>query len=62
MVQVAKGTGQKPPKFEDHTPDLNQGMEDLLEWNELARDNCNLIKQNYQGLYPIGSNGNKYDM
>ena len=30
MVQVAKVTGQEPPKFEDHTPYLNQGMEDLF--------------------------------
>ena len=36
MVQVAKATGQEPPKFEDHTSYSNQGMEDLLELNELA--------------------------
>ena len=36
MVQVAKTTGQEPPKFKDHTPYWNQGMEDLLELNELA--------------------------
>ena len=36
MVQMAKATGQEFPKFEDHTPYLNQGMEDLLELNELA--------------------------
>ena len=36
MVQVAKAAGQEPPKFEDHTPYLNQGMEDLLELDELA--------------------------
>ena len=35
-VWVACATGQKPPKFEDHTPYLNQGMEDLLELNEVA--------------------------
>ena len=26
----------KAPEFEDHTPYLNQGMEDLLELNEIA--------------------------
>ena len=36
MVQVAKATGQEPPKFEDHTPYSNRGMEDLLQLNELA--------------------------
>ena len=36
MVQVAKATGQEPPKFKDHTPYSNQGMEDLLKLNELA--------------------------
>ena len=36
MVWVAHATGQEPPKFEDHTPYLNQGMEDLLELNEVA--------------------------
>ena len=36
MVQVAKAAGQEPPEFEDHTPYLNQGMEDLLKLNELA--------------------------
>ena len=36
MVQVAKATGQKPPKFEDYTPYSNQGMEDLLKLNELV--------------------------
>ena len=36
MVQVAKATGQEPPKFEDHTPYSNWGMEDLLELNELV--------------------------
>ena len=36
MVQVAKATGQEPPKFEDHTPYSNQGMEDLHELDELA--------------------------
>ena len=35
MVQVAKATGQEPPKFKDHTPYSNQGMEDLLKPNEL---------------------------
>ena len=34
MVQVA--TGQEPLKFEDHTPYLNRGMEDLLKLNELV--------------------------
>ena len=28
--------GQEPPKFEDHTPYLNWGMEDLLKLNELV--------------------------
>ena len=36
MVWVAQATGQEPHKFEDHTPYLNQGMEDLLELNEVA--------------------------
>ena len=36
MVQVAWATGQEPLKFKDHTPYLNQGMEDLLKLNELA--------------------------
>ena len=36
MVQVPKATGQEPLKFEDHTPYLNQGMEDLLELNKLV--------------------------
>ena len=36
MVQVGHATGQEPPKFEDHTLYLNQGMEDLLEMNEVA--------------------------
>ena len=36
MVQVAKATGQESPRFKDHTPYLNRGMEDLLEWNKLA--------------------------
>ena len=36
MVQVAKAAGQEPPKFEDHTPYSNQGMEDLLKLDELA--------------------------
>ena len=36
LVQVAKATGQEPPKFKDHTPYSNRGMEDLLELNELA--------------------------
>ena len=35
MVQVAQATGQDPPKFKDHTPYLNQGMEDLFELNEV---------------------------
>ena len=36
MVQLAKATVQEPPKFEDHTPYSNQGMEDLLKLNELV--------------------------
>ena len=36
MVWVAQATGQEPPRFEDHTPYSNQGMEDLLELNEVA--------------------------
>ena len=36
MVQVARATGQEPPKFEDHTPYSNQGMEDLLKLNKLV--------------------------
>ena len=36
MVQVAKATGQEPPKFKDHTPYSTQGMQDLLKLNELA--------------------------
>ena len=36
MVQVAKAAGQEPPKFKDHSPCLNWGMEDLLKLNELA--------------------------
>ena len=36
IVRVAQATGQEPPKFEDHTPYLNQGMKDLLELNEVA--------------------------
>ena len=36
MVWVAHATGQKSPEFEDHTPYLNQGMEDLLKLNEIA--------------------------
>ena len=36
MVWVAQATGQEPPKFKDHTPYLNQGMEDLLELNKVA--------------------------
>ena len=36
MIQVAKATGQEPPKFKDHTPNLNLRMEDLLELNELV--------------------------
>ena len=36
MVQVAKAAGQKPPKFEGHTPYSNWGIEDLLELNELV--------------------------
>ena len=36
MVQVAKAAGQEPPKFKDHMPYSNWGMEDLLELDELA--------------------------
>ena len=36
MVWVAQATGQEPPKFEDHTPYSNRGMEDLLKLNEVA--------------------------
>ena len=36
VVRVAYATGQKPPKFEDHTPYPNRGMEDLLKLNEVA--------------------------
>ena len=36
LVQVAKGTGEEPPEFEDHSPYSNWGMEDLLELNELV--------------------------
>ena len=36
MVQVAKATGQEPPKFEDHAPYSNWGMEDLFNLNELV--------------------------
>ena len=31
---MAKATGQEPPKFKDHTPYSNWGMEDLLKLNE----------------------------
>ena len=34
MVWVACTTGQEPPKFKDHTPYSNRGMEDLLKLNE----------------------------
>ena len=33
---MAHATGQEPPKFEDHTPYSNRGMEDLLKLNEVA--------------------------
>ena len=36
MVWVAQATGQGPSKFKDHTHYLNQGMEDLLQLNEVA--------------------------
>ena len=36
MVWVACATGQKPPKFKDHTLYSNQGMEDLLKLNKVA--------------------------
>ena len=35
VVQVAKATGEELPKFKDHSPYSNRGMEDLLELNEL---------------------------
>ena len=35
VVQVAKATGEEPPEFKDHSPYLNQGMEDLLKLNKL---------------------------
>ena len=36
MVWVAWATGQEPPKFEDHTPYSNRGIEALLKLNEVA--------------------------
>ena len=36
LVQVAKTIGEEPPKFKDHSPYSNWGMEDLLELNELV--------------------------
>ena len=36
MIQVAKAAGQEPPQFEHILPYSNQGMEDLLELNELV--------------------------
>ena len=33
---MAKATGQEPPKFKDHTPYLNQEMEDLLKLTKLV--------------------------
>ena len=36
VTQIAEGTGEKPPEFEDHTPFSNKGMEDLLKLNELV--------------------------
>ena len=36
MVQVAKATGQEPPKFEDPTLYLNRGQKDLLKLNKLV--------------------------
>ena len=36
MVWVACTTCQEPPKFEDHTPCSNRGMEDLPKLNEVA--------------------------
>ena len=44
VVWVAHATGQKPPEFKDHTPYSNQGMEDLLELNEIA--SAILLKSN----------------
>ena len=35
-VWVANATGQEPPKFKDHTPYSNRGMEDPLELNKVA--------------------------
>ena len=39
MVLVAQTTGQEPPKFGDHTPYSNRGMEDLLKLNEVTSAN-----------------------
>ena len=36
MVWVAQTTGQEPPKFKDHTPYSNSGMEDLLKLKKVA--------------------------
>ena len=36
LVAQACTTGQEPPKSEDHTPYSNQGMEDILELNEVV--------------------------
>ena len=36
VTQIAEATREKPPKFEDHTPFSNRGMEDLLKLNELV--------------------------
>ena len=36
VTQIAEATGEKPPKFEDHTPFSKRGMEDLLKLNELV--------------------------
>ena len=46
MVWVAQATGKEPPKFKDHTPYSNQGMEDLLKLNEVA----NAIKTDHPAL------------
>ena len=36
VTQIAEATGEKPPKFEDHTSFSNRGMEDLLKLKELV--------------------------
>ena len=43
VTQIAEATGKKPPRFEDHTPFSNRGMEDLLELNELKGQRSSLL-------------------